>query len=136
MYIVTHGEFELIKLVAHDHHHSNPDDISAHTHRIEVFTSRFKQPIGIKRYAFTLALAGQHHTLGFEDALYDLLNRYHQCKEEQPHDYLVEAYHQAPPRYTLAAKCLGQSAEVIVIKTVDFLKLMQAASNEVWEAII
>lgn len=107
LYIVTHGEFELIKLVPHDHNHVNPDDITAHSHRIELFTSRFKQPIGIRKDAFTLALAGQNHTLGFEDALYSLLMKYYGSKEEHPHDYLINEFSLYSPKYQLSARCLG-----------------------------
>lgn len=73
----------------------------------------------------TLALAGQYHTLGFEDALYPLMRDHLAVREtmqEHSHDYLIEAFNLAPPRYTLAVRCLGQLAEVIVINTVDFLR--------------
>ena len=73
----------------------------------------------------TLALAGKYHTLGFEDALYPLMRDHLPIREtmqEHSHDYLIEAFNFAPPRYNLAVRCLGQSAEVIVINTVDFLR--------------
>ena len=110
MYIVTKGEFEIIKGVQHQHSDKPLDDISAHSHRKEMFQNRFKHHVGIKKDAVTLALAGKYHTLGFEDALYPLMREHLPLREtmsEHSHDYLIEAFNFAPPRYNLAARCLG-----------------------------
>jgi hypothetical protein len=90
-----------------------------------MFTNRFKHHFGIKKDAVTLALAGKYHILGFEDALYPLMKdnlSLRESMQEHSHDYLIEAFNFTPTRYNLAVRCLGQSAEVIVINTVDFLK--------------
>ena len=82
--------------------------------------------MGIKKDAVSLALAGQYHILGFEDALYPLmkdnLEKHIGSLEEHHHDYLIEAFNLNPMQYKVAARCLGQSAEVIVISTTDFLR--------------
>ena len=125
MYIVTSGEFEIIKGVQHQHSEKPLEEISVQSHRKEMFQSRFKHHVGIKKDAVTLALAGKYHTLGFEDALYPLMKDHlslRETQQEHSHDYLIEAFNLTPPRYALAARCLGQSAEVIVINTVDFLR--------------
>lgn len=72
---MSKGEFEIIKGVPHDHKAKPPEELTSHSHRLEVFSNRFKHPMGLKKDAVILALAGKNHILGFEDALFPLLTK-------------------------------------------------------------